>query len=72
VYGIEPSARMRTVAGRPARHPAVTHLAGRAGQIPLPAASCDLVLMYLVWHHVQDRTAAAREIARVLRPAGGC
>lgn len=70
VYGIEPSARMRTVAGQSARHPAVTYLAGRAEQIPLPSASCDLVLMYLVWHHVQDRTAAAREIARVLRPGG--
>jgi SAM-dependent methyltransferase len=42
VYGIEPSARMRTVARRSARHPAVTYLAGRAEQIPLPAASCDL------------------------------
>jgi ubiquinone/menaquinone biosynthesis C-methylase UbiE len=70
VYGIEPSARMRAVAEDPARHPAVTYLDGSAEQIPLPSASCDLVLMYLVLHHVQDRPAAAREIARVLRPGG--
>jgi ubiquinone/menaquinone biosynthesis C-methylase UbiE len=70
VYGIEPSARMRAVAGQSARHPAVTYLGGRAEQIPLAAASCDLVLMYLILHHIQDRPAAAREIARVLRPGG--
>src|SRR6266542_1665675 len=37
---------------------------------PLADDSCDLVLMYLVLHHVQDRPAAAAEIARVLRPQG--
>ena len=42
----------------------------RAEQVPLPTASCDVALMHLVLHHVQDRAAAAREIARMLRPGG--
>ena len=70
VYGVEPSGRMRDVAMRSSAHPAVSYLAGRAEDIPLPAASCDLVLMYLVFHHVHDRAAAAAEVARVLRPGG--
>jgi ubiquinone/menaquinone biosynthesis C-methylase UbiE len=70
VYGVEPSARMRAVAEQSASHPAVTYLDGRAEQIPLPSASYDLVLMYLVLHHIQDRSAAAGEIARVLRRCG--
>jgi ubiquinone/menaquinone biosynthesis C-methylase UbiE len=70
VYGVEPSARMRAVAHQTAAHPGVTYLGGRAEQIPLADDSCDLVLMYLVLHHVSDRSAAAAEIARVLRPGG--
>jgi len=70
VYGVEPSARMREAAEANAAHPAVTYLGGRAEAIPLPDQSCDLVLMYLSFHHVRDRAAAAREIVRVLRPGG--
>jgi ubiquinone/menaquinone biosynthesis C-methylase UbiE len=70
VHGVEPSERMREVAEEHAAHPAVTYLAGTAEAIPLPAASCDLVLLYLVLHHLRDLAAAATEIARVLRPGG--
>lgn len=70
VYGVEPSARMRQAAEADAAHRAVTYLEGRAENIALPDDSCDLVLMYLSFHHVRDRAAAAREIARVLRPDG--
>jgi ubiquinone/menaquinone biosynthesis C-methylase UbiE len=70
VYGVEPSVRMRELAERDAHHPDVTYLAGEAGRIPLPDGSCDVVLMFLSFHHVPDRAAAAREIARVLRPGG--
>jgi ubiquinone/menaquinone biosynthesis C-methylase UbiE len=70
VYGVEPSTRMREVAERSARHPNVTYLAGAAERIPLPDSACDLILLFLVLHHVQDRRAAAAEIARVLRPGG--
>jgi ubiquinone/menaquinone biosynthesis C-methylase UbiE len=71
VHGVEPAARMREIAEASASHPNVTYLAGTAERIPLPDGSCDLVLMYLSFHHVQDREAAAREIARVLRPSSG-
>ena len=70
VYGVEPYDRMRAVAERDARHDDVSYLAGSAERIPLPDASCDLVLMFLSFHHVVDRPAAAGDIARVLRPAG--
>jgi ubiquinone/menaquinone biosynthesis C-methylase UbiE len=72
VYGVEPSRRMRHVAQQSSAHPAVTYLAGRAERIPLAADSCDVVLMYLVFHHVSDRAAAAADIARVLRPGAAC
>jgi ubiquinone/menaquinone biosynthesis C-methylase UbiE len=70
VFGIEPSARMREVAESDARHDRVTYLDGKAEKIPLPDASCDGALLYFVWHHVADRPAAARELARVVRPGG--
>jgi ubiquinone/menaquinone biosynthesis C-methylase UbiE len=70
VYGVEPSAGMRSVAERDATHPDVRYLAGSATDIPLPDGSCDLVLLFLVLQHVTDRPAAAAEIRRVLRPGG--
>lgn len=70
VYGVEPSERMRAIAEESARHQGVRYLAGGAERIPLPDDSCDVVLLYLVIHHVRDRPAAAAEIARVLRPGG--
>ncbi len=70
VYGVEPFDRMREQA-EAAPHPdTVRYLAGRAEAIPLPDASCDLVLMFLSFHHVRDRPAAVREIRRVLKPGG--
>jgi ubiquinone/menaquinone biosynthesis C-methylase UbiE len=70
VTGVEPSARMREIAAVHSPHPGVTYLEGSAEAIPLPDAGCDLVLLFLVWHHVRDHEAAAAEIARVLRPGG--
>lgn len=70
VHGVEPSERMRAIAAAEAAHPRVSYLAGEAGAIPLPDGSADLVLMFLSFHHVPDRAAAAREIARVLTPDG--
>jgi ubiquinone/menaquinone biosynthesis C-methylase UbiE len=70
VYGVEPAARMRESAQAQAAHPQVRYLAGEAAAIPLPDAAADYVLMFLSFHHVPDRPAAAREIARVLKPGG--
>lgn len=70
VYGVEPADGMRQAAEAGSQHPRVSYLAGRAEAIPLPDATADFVLMFLSWHHVTDKPAAAREIARVLKPGG--
>src|SRR3954454_13587582 len=61
---------MREATEGHATHRAVTYLDGSAEAIPLPDASCDLVLLFLVLHHVRDQAAAAAEVVRVLRPGG--
>ncbi|GAA2146368.1 class I SAM-dependent methyltransferase [Glycomyces algeriensis] len=68
VIGVEPSARMREVAHVESSHPLVSYVPGDAADLPLEDGSADLALMFLVWHHVPDRDAAARELARVLAP----
>jgi ubiquinone/menaquinone biosynthesis C-methylase UbiE len=70
VWGVEPFDRLRALAEDHAAHPAVTYLDGSATSVPLPDESCDLVLLFLVLHHVRDQGAAAREIARLVRPDG--
>ena len=46
----------------------MSYVPGHAADLPLEDASADLALMFLVWHHVPDRPAAAAELARVLAP----
>ncbi|SCF04019.1 Ubiquinone/menaquinone biosynthesis C-methylase UbiE [Micromonospora haikouensis] len=70
VTGVEPSVRMREVAQAQPPHPGVRYLAGSAEDLPVPDGSADYALMFLSWHHVQDKPRAVRELARVLRPAG--
>ena len=70
VTGVEPAARMREVAEAQSRHPDVRYVAGAAEEMPVPSGSADYALMFLSWHHVQDKNTAARELARVLRPGG--
>ncbi len=70
VTGIEPSVRMREIAQAQSRHPGVRYLAGSAEDLPVPSGRADYALMFLSWHHVQDKPRAARELARVLKPAG--
>ena len=70
VSGIEPALRMREVAAAAAGHPDVRYLAGSAEDIPVSSGSVDYALMFLSWHHVQDKPRAARELARVIRPGG--
>jgi ubiquinone/menaquinone biosynthesis C-methylase UbiE len=70
VTGVEPSVRMREIAQAQSQHPGVRYLAGSAEDMPVPSGSADYALMFLSWHHVQDKPRAARELARVLRPAG--
>ncbi|TVY99063.1 class I SAM-dependent methyltransferase [Trebonia kvetii] len=70
VTGVEPSVRMREVAQAQSRHPDVRYVAGSAEELPVPSGSADYILMFLSWHHVQDKRRATRELARVLRPGG--
>ena len=70
VTGIEPSVRMREIAQAQSRRPGVWYRAGSAEDMPVPSGSADYALMFLSWHHVQDKPRAARELARVLKPAG--
>jgi SAM-dependent methyltransferase len=70
VTGVEPSVRMREVAQAQSLYPGVRYLAGSAEDMPVPSGSADYALMFLSWHHVQDKPRAVRELARVLRPAG--
>jgi len=70
VYGVEPAAAMRATAEATAAHPNVRYLAGEAAAIPLPDASADVLMMFLSFHHFPDQAAAAREIARVMKPGG--
>jgi ubiquinone/menaquinone biosynthesis C-methylase UbiE len=69
-YGVEPADKMRAQAVTFAAHPAVTYVAGSAERIPLPDISCDAALLFFVWHHVEDRSKAARELRRVVKPGG--
>ena len=48
----------------------ITFLEGRAEEMPAPSGQFDAILASLSLMYVIDRAAAAREIARVLRPGG--
>ncbi len=68
--GVEPSAKMRQIARARAPHPDVEYRSGSAEAIPLPDGSVDYTLMFLAWHHVQDKVQAACELARATRSGG--
>ncbi|WP_426594865.1 class I SAM-dependent methyltransferase [Cellulomonas sp. McL0617] len=67
VVAVEPSDAMR--AELTALLPSVDARPGTAERMDLPDASVDAVTVAQAWHWV-DAPAAAREIARVLRPGG--
>jgi ubiquinone/menaquinone biosynthesis C-methylase UbiE len=69
VTALEPSGPMREEAG-PQGSPEVTWAAGTAEQVPAEDCYFDLVWMSQVFHHLDDRQKAIREVRRVLRPGG--
>lgn len=68
ITGVEPAAEMLVVAR--ARNGAIDFRQGRAEALPLADAACDLIFSVDVIHHVRDRAAFFREVARLLRPGG--
>jgi ubiquinone/menaquinone biosynthesis C-methylase UbiE len=70
VVAVEPSAGMRAQAAGTPSHPAVRWVAGRAERLPLADGTCALAWVSTVVHHLDDLTAAADELRRVLRPGG--
>src|SRR5262245_60257510 len=73
VVGVDISPEMLALARRGAAGLGLvgpTFLEGRAEAIPAEDASCDVVLACLSMMYVIDREAAARQIARVLKPGG--
>jgi SAM-dependent methyltransferase len=73
VVGVDISAEMLALAQRIATSMSlgnVTLLEGRAEAIPAEDATFDVVLACLSMMYVIDREAAARQIARVLKPSG--
>lgn len=67
VLALEPSADMR---GNAMPHAAVDQIAADTQALPLATRCCDAAWIAYVIHHVANIDAAAREIARVLKPGG--
>jgi len=44
--------------------------AGGAAHLPLQDASCDVIWLSQVWHHIANKKAAVHELRRVLRDGG--
>lgn len=66
--GVEPNPGLRAEASR--RAPNVRFVDGTAESLPFPDDSFDAVSCERVFQHLDDPSAAASEIARVLRPGG--
>ena len=70
VIGIDPSQTMLDQARRKPTTANVIYRQGSAEALPLPDGCADLVFMSMVYHHLTDPTAVARECHRVLRQGG--
>jgi ubiquinone/menaquinone biosynthesis C-methylase UbiE len=69
LIGVDPAERMIAEARR--RTPGATFYVGQAEDLPLPAASLDLVVSTTSFHHWRDQALGVRQVGCVLRP-GGC
>jgi SAM-dependent methyltransferase len=70
VVGIDPSQKMIDEARRKPVAGKVGYRQGPAEEIPLSDSCADLVWMSMVYHHLNDPPAVARECRRVLRERG--
>lgn len=71
VIAVDHSERMLGQARREAKPGRMTFRAGELEALPLVDDEVQAAFSNLVWHHVADHGAAAREMLRVLAP-GGC
>ena len=72
-YGLDMTDEMLALARRNAAEAGVSNvewLKGRIEEVPLPAASVDVVISNCVVNLAADKPAVFAEIARVLRPGG--
>lgn len=74
VLALDPSMemleRLRTLAAREGLIDRIEIVPQSAAETGLSGGSVDLVMSCAVWHELDDRTAALRECARVLKPGG--
>ncbi|MGG7569160.1 class I SAM-dependent methyltransferase [Streptomyces sirii] len=70
VLAVDASEPMLAEARRHHPHPAVRYVSGAAESVPAVDGTFDMAFLSRVIHHLPDRTRAARELARILRPEG--
>jgi SAM-dependent methyltransferase len=70
VVAVDHSERMLGAARRAAAGGRVAFRVGELDALPLADGEVDAAFSNLVWHHLPDHDAAARETLRVLRPGG--
>jgi len=70
IIAVDLAARMIAEARRKVRDPRVDWLVADARRLPLPDRSCDRMIFFSVWPHIDDPGEAVREAGRVLRPGG--
>lgn len=72
VIAVDHSERMLAKAAQRANGASLTFRRGELDALPLADGEVNAVFSNLVWHHLPDHGAAAREVFRVLAPGGAC
>jgi ArsR family transcriptional regulator len=70
VIAVDHSERMLAAARRRGLPDNVEFRAGELDALPIESGEVDTAFANLVWHHLPDLDAAARELARILAPGG--
>lgn len=70
VVAVDHSERMLGAARRAAKGGRIAFRQGELDALPLQDGELDAAFSNLVWHHLPDHDAAARETLRALRPGG--
>ena len=70
VCGIDPARTMLAKARANVMHPRVMFTQADAAAIPLRGGATELVFVSMAYHHFANKSAAAREMHRVLSPGG--